>query len=220
MAADEALLAEAEAWTIFEASIQSSGARIIDPPRLMRQAEDKIYQLHMAQSLGLAIPETVVTNSVATASAFVNAGPTVAKAISSGPGLAPFVDEVTSDLVELVTALPVLLQRAVTAEADLRVVTIEDSVSVWGRNRRRDDPWDWRAIDPSGRDFHLMNYIQIEPAAVRLARALGLTFSVQDWLDVERSPVFLEVNPQGQWLFLEGASEVIAPLMARHLFRQ
>jgi len=218
MAADEALLAEAEAWSVFQGSIRSSGARIVDPPWVMHQAEDKIYQLQLAKSLGLAIPETVVTNIAATAAAFLKSGPTVAKSISSGPGLAPFVDEVTTDLVELVTRLPVLLQHAVPADADLRVVTIQDSVLVWRRERWADDPWDWRASDPFGRDFRLTNGADIDRAALRLARELGLTFSVQDWLDVRKGPVFLEVNPQGQWLFLEGATEAIAPLMARHLF--
>jgi len=184
----------------------------------MHQAEDKIYQLNLAKSLGLAIPETVVTNVAATAATFLKAGRTVAKAISSGPGLAPFVDEVTTDLVELVATLPVLLQRAIPADADLRVVTIGDSVLVWRRERTLDDPWDWRAIDPSGKDFRFTNEAGIDRPALRLARELGLTFSVQDWLQVQQSPVFLEVNPQGQWLFLEGAAEVIAPLMAKHLF--
>jgi glutathione synthase/RimK-type ligase-like ATP-grasp enzyme len=218
MAADEALLAEAEAWSIFQGSIRSSGARVVDPPWVMHQAEDKIYQLQLAKSLGLAIPETVVTNVTTTAAAFLKSGPTVAKSTSSGPGLAPFVDEVTTDLVDLVTRLPVLLQHAIPADADLRVVTIGDSALVWRRERRADDPWDWRAIDPSGRDFRLMNGVDIDRPASRLARELGLTFSVQDWLDVQSGPVFLEVNPQGQWLFLEGATEAIAPLMARHLF--
>jgi glutathione synthase/RimK-type ligase-like ATP-grasp enzyme len=218
MATDEALLAEAEAWSVFAGSIRASGARIVDPPLVMHQAEDKIYQLNLAKSLGLAIPETVVTNVAATAATFLKAGRTVAKAISSGPGLAPFVDEVTTDLVELVATLPVLLQRAIPADADLRVVTIGDSVLVWRRERTLDDPWDWRAIDPSGKDFRLTNEAGIDRPALRLARELGLTFSVQDWLQVQQSPVFLEVNPQGQWLFLEGAAEVIAPLMAKHLF--
>jgi len=220
MAADEALLAEAEAWTIFEAVIRSSGARIIDPPWIIHQAEDKMYQLQCAQTLGLVIPDTLVTNSIAEARAFLNVGPIVAKATSSGPGLAPFVDEVTSDLVDLVTTLPVFLQRAVPADADLRLVTIGDQVSAWRRQRRAGDPWDWRAIDPSGLDFHAMSDAGIVWPAVRLAQVLGLTFSVQDWLDIQNDRIFLEVNPQGQWLFLEGAAESVAPLMAKHLFRQ
>jgi hypothetical protein len=47
--------------------------------------------------------------------------------------------------------------------------------------------------------------------------ALRLTTSVQDWLETADAPVFLEANPQGRWLFLPGADEVVAPALADHL---
>jgi hypothetical protein len=47
-----------------------------------------------------------------------------------------------------------------------------------------------------------------------------LTVSVQDWLETDRGLVFLEVNPQGTWLFLDGAEAAVAPALARHLLTE
>ena len=41
--------------------------------------------------------------------------------------------------------------------------------------------------------------------------------SVQDWLETASGPVFLEANPQGSWLFLQGAEIQIGPALASHL---
>jgi hypothetical protein len=50
-----------------------------------------------------------------------------------------------------------------------------------------------------------------------MTSALGLTMSVQDWLETDDGPVFLEINPQGGWLFLDGADTAVAPALAHHL---
>lgn len=57
----------------------------------------------------------------------------------------------------------------------------------------------------------------LEMLAVQVATELGLTMSVQDWLITETGPTFLEVNPQGQWLFLEGSEEMVTPTLCDHL---
>jgi hypothetical protein len=46
---------------------------------------------------------------------------------------------------------------------------------------------------------------------------LGLTHSSQDWLLTREGPVFLETNPGGQWLFLEGSEQSVIPALVAHL---
>ena len=41
--------------------------------------------------------------------------------------------------------------------------------------------------------------------------------SVQDWLETKDGPVFLEGNPQGQWIFLAGSRELVPSAVAEHL---
>ena len=89
----------------------------------------------------------------------------------------------------------------------------------WTRPRRREDPVDWRAADPSGHSFARSHVDAVTSAAVDINKSLGLSFSVQDWLLSEEGPVFLEVNPSGQWLFLTGAETDVADALAEELTR-
>jgi hypothetical protein len=215
---DEASLAQAEGAAILRGSLRAAVGRWVDSPPLVDAAEDKPYQLHLARSLDLAVPDTLVTSDSAAARAFAAAGPVLAKAVSIGLGIAPFADQVATSQLKLVASCPVLLQRRILATADLRVVTIGTQVLAWSRPRDAADPVDWRLADPAGRGFRRCPDGAVGASALRIADRLGLTFSVQDWLaGAEEGPVFLEVNPQGQWLFLDGAEQLVVPALASHL---
>lgn len=82
---------------------------------------------------------------------------------------------------------------------------------------REDGVVDWRAIDPSGKSFVVVSADRIDRAARAITRSLGLSTSVQDYLDTPDGPVFLEANPQGSWLFLSDAEDLIVPALAQHL---
>jgi len=56
--------------------------------------------------------------------------------------------------------------------------------------------------------------------ATAIQDRLGLSFSVQDWLQADGVWYFLEVNPQGQWLFLEEADQIVPQALALHLTRR
>ncbi len=214
---DEAGLAQADGAAILQGSLRAAVGQWVDPPPLVDAAEDKLYQLHTAHSLGVTVPDTLVTSDPAAARAFAAAGPVLAKAVSTGSGIAPFTDKVAASQLELVAACPVLLQRAIPATADLRVVTVGAEVLAWSRRRGAAEPLDWRLTDPAGHGFRPCPVGAVAPLALRITDRLALTFSVQDWLATAEGPVFLEVNPQGQWLFLDGADRLVVPTLAGHL---
>ena len=59
---------------------------------------------------------------------------------------------------------------------------------------------------------------RVARAAGQITARLGLSVSVQDWLvDREGERWFLEANPAGQWLFLDGADQLVTPALADHL---
>ncbi|MFC5142143.1 hypothetical protein ACFPK1_28205 [Actinomycetospora rhizophila] len=192
----------------------------VDTPNIVARAEEKPYGLHLARKLGFQTPQSLVTNNEDRAREFLRAGRTIAKPLSSGVGLAPYVDLIDDDLLSLVPAAPVLLQHLVEADSDIRIVTVGEYGTAWKRARGA-DVVDWRATDPAGEEFVRWEGEASREAcanAVRLCRAFGLTVSVQDWLKrSEGELVFLEINPQGQWLFLPGAKEVVAPEFAKRL---
>jgi hypothetical protein len=210
----EAELAHNEASNILRGVLTCAVGRWVDPPATVEAAEDKLAQLQLAQRLDVATPPTLVTNDAEAAKAFASEGPIVAKAISSGAGIQPFTGEARLDLLELVARCPVLLQRRVDACADLRVVTVDSEVFAWSRSRDPEGPLDWRAIDPAGIGFRAIPTVPVADSALHLSGALGLSHSTQDWLLTGDGPVFLEVNPQGQWLFLDGAERSVVPALA------
>jgi hypothetical protein len=104
----------------------------------------------------------------------------------------------------------------VDAVADWRVITIANDAYGWKRVRQH-TTLDWRKDDPAGEQFVAWPIPQeVATAACQMQFALGLTFSVQDWLEADTWR-FLEVNPQGQWLFLRGSDDIVGSAMARHL---
>lgn len=217
---EEAELTRAEGADIFIGALLTSQATWVDRPDVLFLAENKLYQLAVAQRLGLQIPATLVTNDRCSAEALAFFGPLLAKPVSSGPGLAPFADTLEPDDLTLVREAPTLLQVAISATADFRVVTVAESAYVWCRKRELGGPMDWRQVDSGGRGFTRQARGELEEAAIDVARALKLTMSVQDWLETEDGFIFLEANPQGQWLFLPGAREEVVPAVAKHLVHE
>lgn len=214
---DEALLVAAEARAAIVGSLMAADVRWVDRPDVIQRAEVKQWQIKVAIDLGLRTPRTMVTNRVGEARSFVRTAACVAKSLSSGPGLAPYVDTVPGQFLRSVSAAPTQLQELIPATADIRIATVGGIAFQWSRPRAAHGQVDWRRYDPRGRTFVPSEDRRLAEAAPRLARALGLSFSVQDWLMVGDHPVFLEVNPQGNWLFLRGSRRTVAPAMANYL---
>lgn len=213
--AEEAQLVSAEAREAFLGALLSSPAEWIDHPVKVALAESKIYQLETARRLGLSIPPYIITNDWDRARAFLGQRQAITKALSAGPGLAPHADVVDLGLLESAPEGPYFLQELVIAEADLRVITVGPQVFVWSRTREGGSSIDWRVDDPTGAGFkRAVAESELSSNALQLARRLGLQFTVQDWLFTKRGPVFLELNPQGEWLFLEGAKASVVPTLA------
>jgi hypothetical protein len=217
LAEDEGELIEAEVRSMFEGMLIATKPRWVDHPNVVHLAENKLYQLAIAREALLPMPNSQITSSVDGARTFASGKQVIAKTISTGEGLAPFADEISTELLERVVHAPVLLQERVDALADLRVVTVGERAFVWSRSRSNGQAIDWRQVDPEGRDFVPASSHAVEKLAVRAADALGLTHSSQDWVLTREGPVFLEANPGGQWLFLKGSEQSVIPALVAHL---
>jgi glutathione synthase/RimK-type ligase-like ATP-grasp enzyme len=213
---EEAQLAFDEGPHLLIGALAAAGVRFVDDPFTVARAETKQFQLAVAHRLGIAIPATCVTNEPAAARAFASGRRVIAKAVSSGIGIAPFVADVLESEFDAVSTLPTMLQEHVHASADIRAVVVSGSSWIW-RRPRQSETVDWRQIDQMGAGFEPVANEELGIAAQTIATALGLSISVQDWLETDHGPVFLESNAQGAWLFLSQSRELLAPAIARHL---
>jgi hypothetical protein len=208
--ADEAVAAFAyrEARELF-LGWTASVRNVINPRSEEWRAELKPFQLFAAQEVGLRIPRTLVSNDPAEIREFVASlgGEAIFKALSPTPFqfTATTVLELHHlDLLESVTLAPTVFQERIHADRHLRITIVDDRVFTAAIEPVREEgKLDWRLDrDPRMERFELPR--SIEERVLALRRHLGLRFGAIDMiLSTNGEYVFLEINPGGQWLFVE-----------------
>ena len=197
----------------------------INDPVRDEQAARKLYQLHLARRLGLHVPETCITNDPDTARRFIDAHQRVIYKTFSATERAwretRLLRPEERALLDQVRHAPVIFQRCIDAVADLRITVVGQRIYA-------------AAIDTRDTEYQVdfrmvMHQARIEPYALpeavasdirRLMDALGLVYGAIDMrLTPDGRHVFLEINPAGQWLFVEDATglpitRAMAELMA------
>lgn len=198
----------------------------VNDPDRDEAASRKMHQLAVASRLGLRVPRTCMTNDPDRARAFVAAEPdgVVFKSFSATPETwreTRPVRDADLALMDSVRFAPVIFQELVRG-SDIRATVVGDVVlAAEFRSEESAYAYDFR-IDTA----HCPTDVHRLPGAVQdrvlaLMRRLGLWYGA---VDLRRTAagdyVFLEVNPAGQWLFVEYAtglqiSEALAALLAR-----
>lgn len=183
----------------------------VNPPDRDAVAHRKPYQLSVAAAVGLSVPRTLVTNDADAARRFiaeVGIERTVYKTFLATPQcwretrvLRPH----ELDLLDTLRYAPTIFQEYVPAQADLRVTIIGPSLFA-AAIRAAPDGYtiDYR-MDMDSAHFEPTTLPpQTEEQLRELMRRLGLLYGA---IDLRRTPdgqhVFLEINPAGEWRFVE-----------------
>jgi glutathione synthase/RimK-type ligase-like ATP-grasp enzyme len=187
----------------------------------LRRAEAKLRQLQLAQRLGLRVPDTLITNDVDEALAFISAreGDVIAKAPSVVLARALLDKAVLAytrtikprDLAAIgaITHVPVMLQSRIGKRLELRVTVVGERVfaaEIHSQTTRRTRD-DWRQYDHAHTPMraHALPVLVADQCRA-LVRELGLRYGAIDLiLTPEGDYVFLEINPNGQWTWIEDA---------------
>jgi len=195
----------------------------VSHPFKLRRAEVKALQLVEASRAGLETPHTLISNDPARAASFVGALNDTECAIK--PLVAVGVTDEHGYRLPLTTLLPpghslasvalapTMLQPYVDKAFELRCVVIGQKIFCAKMDSQADEKSrvDWRGGDPAHEIFQLP--AQVERSIHRLMESFGLNFASLDMIVTpEDEFVFLELNPNGQWLWLE--FELGLPLVA------
>lgn len=190
------------------------------PPKL-RQAESKIFNLKIASKLGLYIPKTLVTNNPKEAKSFFDScqGNIINKVLGRGQVeyqkdyFTVYTHRVTSqDLsnLEEIRYTPCLFQEYVPKQVEIRVTVVGDkafSCEIHSQeNKRTIDDWRHYNFDNLGDVKHLVHKLplEIQGKCLKMTEHFGLNFATFDFvLTPDEKYVFLEMNPNGQWLWIE-----------------
>jgi len=224
-----------ETREVIDALAADHRVRWVNNPHDNARARRKLPQLRHARTLGLRVPRSIVTNDPARARAFQAeiGGPVLCKALKA-VGFATGDDHASlfSRLVPpadfdanaaAVAHCPTLFQEYIAKDHELRVTIIGDAAFCCRIDSQAVEAAriDWRRADPA-RVPHRM--VALDPAVERALRAMlaayNLAFGAFDLIvPPAGEPVFLELNPNGQWLWVERAtgaklSEAMAALLA------
>ena len=202
-------LYSAEQWTAFVTAVMA-GTWTINPGCLPG-VPDRLSQLAAARRVGLPVPASVVTTRLHDAADVIPGdGDLLVKSlgkhlIEDPPGRmrGVFPQRITRRELAAERAVepaPVLVQEFVAAPRELRVNVVGGHLIPYAITRPRpESPW----TEPDA--------IVVEPVALapelcarltRLAAEFDLDIAAFDLLDAP-APVFLEVNPEGGWLWAE-----------------
>jgi glutathione synthase/RimK-type ligase-like ATP-grasp enzyme len=199
----------------------AAAARWVNHPEANRSAESKLVQLAAAVDEGLRVPRTLITNDPAEARAFHAAldGRVVVKSVA-----APFVaaddrtrvytNRVRTEHVAFLDDLahaPVILQERIAKREEARVVVAGErvlgvAIESQAATITRDD-WRRDVFQAPHRRTELPD--DVAERCVRLTRRLGLAFAVLDLVVTpDGDHVFLELNPNGEWDWLEAITDL------------
>jgi hypothetical protein len=203
-------------------------------PTAVWQSEFKPYQLSLASQLGLPIPRTVITNDQnAVREAFKEFKEMVIKPARSGyftENGQPFsiftsrvLEEHLYDLGDAQLS-PAIYQQFIRKVVDVRVTIIGERVFAAAIESQSDPEAmiDWRkTTNPELPHRRLTLPESITDLLLQLMKSLGLSFGAIDMVrDTKGDYIFLEVNPSGQWLWIDeklgfGISDAIADWLGK-----
>jgi len=174
----------------------------------LRRAEIKAKQLEAALEVGLPIPSTLITNNPESVRVFrdrISPDELLVKPIQGMPIVDaehrfPLATVVPRDhLLDSVSLAPSIYQRLVRKVADVRCVVIGSQVFA---AQVRSEHIDWRRADEQWIEFSMPH--EFAGRLVALTEHFGIHFASVDACITEANElVFLELNPNGQWLWLE-----------------
>lgn len=205
----------------------------VNYPVTLRQAESKINNLRIASGIGFFIPRTILTNDPKEATEFFHKcrGNVINKVLGSNQVeyqrdyYFVYTHRVLAeDLknIKNVAYTPTLFQEYIPKKVEIRTTVVGKRVfscEIHSQDSEKTQD-DWRHYDFENVK-HTVHHLptSIETMCLKMMEILNLNFATFDLiLTPDNHYVFLELNPNGQWLWIEQftglpISEAIADLL-------
>ena len=186
----------------------------INPPGNDERAARKAWQLDVARACGLTVPRTLISNDPDAALRFIGqegVERTIYKAFQGSEAAwreTRLLRPEEMDMIETVAHAPLIFQEYIDAVVDLRVTVVGDQIFAAAVHSQESAySIDFRmdmantTMTPHELPADICTGLQ------KLMTRLGLVYGAVDLrLRPDGSYVFLEINPAGQWLFVEEAT--------------
>jgi hypothetical protein len=179
--------------------------RWVSPPDATRAARNKLLQLRVASAVGLRVPRTIVSQDPDEVRDFCQSlGQKVVVRVPRGMDLGKAATPVDREILsqdEFIMLAPTIYQERIPGTRHVRVhcfgdrmiaVLLDTESSDWAMNLKQ--PVARYRLDPA-----IAKKISFALDTLRLRMAV-----VELKLDADGEPTWMELNPQGQFLWLEG----------------
>lgn len=183
----------------------------------IREAENKVFQLQLAQEIGFKIPDSIISNEVKKVTGMVHAfkGDCIIKPIKTGnmrdvshPKVI-FTEKVDIRLLEekeRIESFPSYIQQNIQKKSDLRCIVVGNDVftAQIESQTNQESCTDWRKTKSylEHKKHNLPE--EIKNMCVLITKEMKLNYSAIDLIHTEEEQyIFLECNPNGQWAWIE-----------------
>lgn len=217
-----------ECHEAFSGALALLDATWVNSPHLDERAQHKPLQLATAKQVGLNVPRTLITNNPDEARLFIDevgAARTVYKTFLASEEHWRETRTLRDDelgMLESVSFAPVIFQEFVPSEADIRVTIVgEEMFAADIRSNPHGYAVDYR-LDIEGAVFAATELPDDVKKLLRaFMKSLGLVYGAVDLLrTADGEYIFLEINPAGEWRFVEErTAQPITTAMADLLIR-
>ena len=214
--------------------VLGQSSRWMSPPAAVWKSEFKPFQLSLATEIGLSIPPTIISNDpAAIRHAFDQFGSMIVKPARSGyftregQAYSVFTSQVMEQhLEELDSAKlsPAIYQALIPKRFDVRVTIVGNRLFAASIDSQSDPAAivDWRhTTNPHLPHRRIELPQKVSALLLKLMDSLALTFGAIDLIQtIDGEFVFLEVNPNGQWLWIDdildlGISDAVTDWLAQ-----
>jgi glutathione synthase/RimK-type ligase-like ATP-grasp enzyme len=211
-------------------------ARWVNDYWRMQRCAIKPFQIHHARRVGLAIPETLITNDLDALANFTAMHPEViikpmyfSGYRAEGKHYACYTSVLTPERVAEIPAeqlqyAPAIVQRRIPKNQELRVTIIGDRLFPCEIMTSPESPQhvDWRIDDPEELPHRLVALPTIVETQLRqMLVNMGLNYGAVDLIrDDNGTYFFIEINPNGQFYWIELLTKAeLSDEMARLILR-
>lgn len=190
---------------IIDGLANSFSGVVLTKPYLLRQAENKIFQLIYAKSHSILMPKSFIGNNdhwkCINDQRIIK--PISVGKIETSSGIAIIQTNLMheNDSYDSPELTPVYIQEYIKKSFEVRIIVVDDDF--FAVKIVSDNMIDWRA--GNNNQYEIIDIpIEIKKCIKMMMKDFQLRFGAIDYIvDVDGKWYFLEINPNGQWQWLE-----------------
>lgn len=200
------IVAHRDIMSLINGLADSFSGKVLSKPFMLRKTENKIFQLLAARKFGLLLPNSSITNDNKVLKEFYDEKSIIKPLTTGKVKLAEKYNLHNTALLKNVFCdirnTPVYVQEYIDKKYEVRLTIVDDqcfAVAINAFNKI-----DWRINSEKNHYEIIVCPESVKVQCYNILRENGLAFGAFDFIvTMDEEWIFLEFNPNGQWLWLE-----------------